>query len=120
VSSILRTLLKLVLAVLLIAAPLAACPAAAQAASAGPDGARLFENHCVGCHLHGGNVVRRGRTLKLAVLERNGIDGPAAIARIAAEGIGRMSGYAGPLGEGGPEAVGAWVWEQAEAGWPPT
>jgi cytochrome c6 len=29
-----------------------------------------------------------------------------------------MSGYAKVLGEGGPDAVGAWVWKQAELGWP--
>lgn len=82
------------------------------------DGARLFENHCVGCHLNGGNVVRRGRTLKREALERNGITGPEDVARIASAGIGRMSGYGAVLGEGGAEAVGRWVWQQALAGWP--
>ncbi len=82
------------------------------------DGAQLFENHCVGCHINGGNIIRRGKTLKLAALQRNGIDGPEDIAAIAAGGIGQMSGYAEALGEGGPAAVGLWVWQQAEAGWP--
>ena len=89
-----------------------------QPAWAAPDGAQLFENHCVGCHINGGNIIRRGKTLKLAALQRNGIDGPEDIAAIAAGGIGQMSGYAEALGEGGPEAVGLWVWQQAEAGWP--
>ncbi|MEB3321584.1 MAG: c-type cytochrome [Synechococcaceae cyanobacterium] len=83
-----------------------------------PRGERLFANHCSGCHLHGGNVVRRSRTLRMAALRRNGIDGPAAIARIAAGGIGRMGGYDDVLGEGGAQAVGEWVWQQAQAGWP--
>jgi cytochrome c6 len=82
------------------------------------EGALLFENHCVGCHLNGGNVVRRGRTLKLAALQRNGIAGPEEVARIAAAGIGRMSGYGAALGEGGAEAVGRWVWQQALTDWP--
>jgi cytochrome c6 len=82
------------------------------------EGALLFENHCVGCHLNGGNVVRRGRTLKLAALQCNGITGPEEVARIAAAGIGRMSGYGTALGEGGAEAVGRWVWQQALTDWP--
>jgi cytochrome c6 len=81
------------------------------------DGAELFAQHCAGCHLHGGNIIRRGKTLKLAALARNGINNPAAIAQIAAEGIGQMDGYATVLGEGGPEAVAAWVWDQAQNAW---
>jgi len=94
-------------------------PPAAWGLPAGPDqGARLFENHCIGCHLNGGNVMRRGRTLKREVLVRNGITGPEAVARIAAGGIGRMGGYGAVLGEGGADAVGRWVWQQALTGWP--
>ena len=110
------------------ATPAGADPASsdvAGAALAGADlpnaarsGAQLFENHCAGCHVNGGNIIRRGKTLRLAALERNGIDGPEAIATIAAAGIGQMGGYASVLGEGGPEAVAAWVWQQAQAGWP--
>jgi cytochrome c6 len=82
------------------------------------EGGRLFANTCAGCHLNGGNIVRRDRTLKLKALQRRGIDGPEAIARIAAEGIGRMDGYAKVLGPDGPEKVGAWVWKQALENWP--
>ncbi len=81
-------------------------------------GGRLFEAHCVGCHLQGGNIIRRGKTLKLAALQRNGLDDPAAIARIAASGIGQMGGYAAVLGDGGAEAVADWVWRMALDGWP--
>lgn len=80
-------------------------------------GAALFENHCAGCHVNGGNIIRRGKTLRLAALERNGITGPEAIATIAAAGVGQMGGYAEVLGEGGAEAIGTWVWQQAQAGW---
>jgi cytochrome c6 len=82
-------------------------------------GAQLFENHCVGCHINGGNILRRGKTLKLAALLRQGIDGPDAIARIAAAGQGQMSGYAKVLGDGGDQLVAAWVWEQALRDWKP-
>ncbi len=82
-------------------------------------GASLFEAHCVGCHRNGGNIVRRGKTLKLAALERNGITGPEAIAAIAANGLGRMGAYGDRLGDGGPEMVAAWVWQQALRDWTP-
>ena len=90
-------------------------PAWGEAAGSG---ALLFGNHCAGCHLHGGNIIRRGRTLKLKALERHGLDNPEAIARIAASGIGQMGGYGAALGEGGAEAVAGWVWRQAQEGWP--
>jgi cytochrome c6 len=81
-------------------------------------GGALFENHCAGCHLNGGNVIRRNKTLKRQDLLREGVKSAADVARIAANGKGQMSGYAKVLGEGGPDAVGAWVWKQAELGWP--
>jgi cytochrome c6 len=91
-------------------------PAAARAEPAA--GAQLFEAHCAGCHLQGGNIIRRRKTLKLAALEREGIASPEAIAAIAARGVGQMSAYGEVLGSGGSEAVAAWVWQQAQAGWP--
>lgn len=91
-------------------------PAPALAADA--DGAALFEAHCAGCHVHGGNIIRRGRTLKLAALERNGITSASAVAVIAANGLGQMGGYGPVLGPAGPEQVGAYVWQQALLGWP--
>ena len=80
-------------------------------------GQELFNIHCAGCHVNGGNIIRRGRTLKLAALKRNGLDDPDAIARVAREGIGQMSGYSEVLGAGGDELVAAWIWEQAQNAW---
>jgi cytochrome c6 len=85
---------------------------------AAPDGARLFEAHCAGCHVNGGNIIRRGKTLRMAALERQGVASEAAIAAIAAAGVGQMSGYAGVLGEEGVAAVAGWVWQQAQVDWP--
>ena len=82
------------------------------------DGGALFEQHCAGCHVNGGNIIRRGKTLKLAVLERQGWASAEAIARIASEGLGQMSGYGSVLGEQGSREVAAFVWQQALAGWP--
>ena len=66
----------------------------------------------------GGNVIRRGKTLRLAALRRAGLQSGADVARVAALGQGQMGGYGDVLGAGGPEAVGDWVWEQALADWP--
>ena len=59
-----------------------------------PSGAELFDLHCAGCHPNGGNIIRRGKTLKLKALEQQGINNAEAIAAIARTGIGQMSGYA--------------------------
>ena len=107
--------LNLTLSGVVLASGLLGAPGPALAA--GADGAALFEAHCAGCHLHGGNIIRRGRTLKLKALERQGITSPAAIATIASQGIGQMGGYGPVLGPGGPEEVGLYVWQQALAGW---
>jgi len=109
--------LNLTLSGVLLASGLLGAPGPARAA--GADGAALFEAHCVGCHLHGGNIIRRGRTLKLKALEQQGITSPAAIATIANQGIGQMGGYGQVLGTGGAEQVGLYVWQQALAGWAP-
>ena len=81
-------------------------------------GAKLFQNHCSGCHVNGGNVIRRNKTLRRQDLLREGVKGPADVARIASGGKGQMSCYGAVLGEGGADAVGDWVWRQAEQGWP--
>ncbi len=81
-------------------------------------GGKLFANHCAGCHVNGGNVIRRNKTLRRQDLLKAGIQGPADVAHVAAVGKGQMSGYGKVLGDGGAEAVGAWVWRQAELGWP--
>lgn len=111
-AGFLAVLLVLVMAIVLIGA------APSRADLADPDGGALFANHCEGCHLNGGNIIRRGKTLRLAALERNGVHNAERIAAIAAAGLGQMSGYGDVLGAGGPEAVADYVWQQAQLDWP--
>ena len=88
--------------------------------AAGPDagtGALLFEQHCAGCHINGGNIIRRGKNLKLKTLEREQIATVDAIAAIAREGRGQMSGYADVLGSGGDQLGAEWVLMQAQNAW---
>ena len=80
-------------------------------------GQDLFISHCAGCHVNGGNIIRRGKTLRLASLKRNGVDSQEEIAKIAREGIGIMSGYKKVLGEGGDKQVAIWIFEQAQNAW---
>lgn len=81
------------------------------------DGAQLFEVHCAGCHINGGNIVRRGKTLKLKALQRNGVDSLEAIAQLVAQGKGNMSAYADRLTAPEIQAVSAYVLQQAETNW---
>ncbi len=83
----------------------------------GNKGEILFVKHCAGCHIKGGNIIRRNKTLKLKDLHRNGIDSPDEIAKIAKEGIGSMSGYKDVLGEKGDQIVASWIWEKAQNAW---
>ena len=80
-------------------------------------GKTLFKNQCAGCHLNGGNIIRRGKNLKISSLKHNGIDDPEAIAKIARQGIGIMDGYKEQLGDNGDQIVANWIWEQAQKAW---
>ena len=80
-------------------------------------GRNLFNHNCAGCHINGGNIIRRSKNLKISSLKRNRIDNPEAIAKIARQGIGIMSGYEDELGENGDQIVANWVWEQAQKAW---
>ena len=111
--SLRTTLISLLLSILVISLN----PNNALAADTNGRGAVLFEQHCAACHIHGGNIIRRGRTLRMNALEKRGIASPDAIAVIAREGIGQMSGYEEVLGSGGDVAVADWIWEQAQNAW---
>ena len=80
-------------------------------------GKKLFKNNCAGCHINGGNIIRRSKNLKISSLKRNGVDNPDAIAKIARQGIGTMAGYKDVLGDNGDKIVANWVWEQAQKAW---
>ena len=80
-------------------------------------GAQVFSVHCVGCHVNGGNIVRRGKNLKLKTLERNGLDSVEAIAQLVTNGKGIMSAYGDRLTEAEIQNVSAYVLKQAEQGW---
>lgn len=55
--------------------------------------AQLFEIQCAGCHPQGGNIIRRGKTLKQKALKRYGMDSPEAISTLITQGKGVMSAF---------------------------
>lgn len=81
------------------------------------NGAKIFNVHCVGCHVNGGNIIRRGKTLKLKALKRNGMDSLEAIATLVANGKNNMSAFQDRLNTQEIEDVSAYVLEQADKNW---
>ena len=82
-----------------------------------PDGAKIFETQCAGCHVNGGNIIRRGKNLKQKALKKYGMDSPEAIAHIVTNGKGNMSAYKDRLTAEEIQVVSAYVLKQAEIGW---
>lgn len=80
-------------------------------------GAKLFEVQCAGCHADGGNIVRRGKTLKLKALQKNGYATEATIAEIVTNGKNNMSAYKDRLSQAQIQDVSAYVLDQAKKGW---
>ena len=107
-------LLSRLLAIALLA--LLALPIPALAADL-PSGAKVFEVHCAGCHINGGNIVRRGKNLKLKTLQKNQMDSIAAIAEIVTNGKNNMSAYRDRLTDPQIQEVSAYVLEQAQQNW---
>jgi cytochrome c6 len=81
------------------------------------NGAKIFSVQCAGCHDNGGNIVRRGKTLKLKALKRNQMDSQDAIATLVTNGKNNMSAYKDRLTAQEIQDVAAYVLEQAKQGW---
>ena len=95
---------------------LAATPALTTTESAST-AATLFEQTCAGCHINGGNIIRRGKNLKKRAMRRNGYDTVDAIAQIITQGKGIMSGYSDRLNAEEIDAIAQYVHEQSASGW---
>jgi len=79
--------------------------------------ATLFTNNCAGCHINGGNIVRRGKNLKSKTLKKFGMDSVDAIAQLVKNGQNAMPAYKGRLTEQQIFDVSAYVLEQAKRNW---
>lgn len=81
------------------------------------NGSEIFSVHCAGCHINGGNIIRRGKNLKKSALKRYGMDSLEAIQNIVTNGKNNMSAYKEKLTSEEIENVAAYVLEQAENNW---
>ena len=81
------------------------------------NGAKIFSVECAGCHIKGGNIIRRGKNLKLKALKRNNVDSLEEIATLVTNGKNIMSAYKDRLSEQQIQDVSAYVLEQADKDW---
>lgn len=88
-----------------------------SAYSANRSAKTLFTANCAGCHAGGGNVIRRGKTLKQKALKRYGYEDVGAIAQIITHGKGIMSGYEDRLTGEEISAIAQYVKAQSESDW---
>ena len=81
------------------------------------DGAKIFSVNCAGCHINGGNIIRRGKNLKMRALKKYKMDSVEAIYNIVTYGKNNMSAYKNRLTEPEIQAVSTYVLNQAENNW---
>ena len=86
-------------------------------AVADDSGSAIFTAHCVGCHVNGGNIIRRGKNLKMKALKRNQLDSTEAIVSLVTNGKGVMPAYSDRLSTAEITAVSNYVLEQAANDW---
>jgi cytochrome c6 len=80
-------------------------------------GEKVFNITCAGCHINGGNIVRRGKNLQLKTLEKNNLDTEEAIINLVTYGKNNMSAYQDKLTTEQIENVAAYVLEKAKNNW---
>jgi cytochrome c6 len=80
-------------------------------------GEKLFQANCAGCHDRGGNIVRRGKNLKLKTLQKNRLDSLESIAQLVTNGKNNMPAYRDRLNDKEIQAVSIYVLQQAEQNW---
>jgi cytochrome c6 len=113
----LRKIIFIVLLAIFVLVTAIDAPALADTMAHSNNGAAVFKANCAGCHVKGGNIVRRGKNLKLKALHRNKVDTQAAIATLVTNGKGIMSAYGDKLTTEQIAEVSAYVLKRAEQNW---
>ena len=80
-------------------------------------GAAVFKANCAGCHVNGGNIVRRGKNLKIKALHKNKVDTHEAVVSLVTNGKGIMSAYGDKLTPEEISEVSTYVLNRAEQNW---
>ena len=110
-----KTIAVIAIAIALFFAPVGAVNAATE--SNLDNGSAIFKANCAGCHINGGNIVRRGKNLKLKTLHKRKVDTEDAIATLVTNGKGLMSAYGDKLTPEEIANVSAYVLQRAEENW---
>ena len=92
-------------------------PVNAEAIDSFDNGAKVFKANCAGCHVNGGNIVRRGKNLKSKALHRHKVDTQDAVESLVTNGKGIMSAYGDKLTQQEIADVSAYVLQRAEENW---
>ncbi len=79
--------------------------------------AEVFSANCAGCHINGGNIIRRGKNLKQKALKKYDMDSLDNISNLVTNGKGIMPAYKDRLSEQQIIDVSAYVLSQAETDW---
>jgi cytochrome c6 len=111
------TLILLILTLALGEIALNPPPALADTATNPAAAAEVFSANCAGCHINGGNIIRRGKNLKEKALKKYGMDSIANISNLVTNGKGIMPAYKDRLSEQQIIDVSAYVLSQAETDW---
>jgi cytochrome c6 len=80
-------------------------------------GAKIFESNCAGCHINGGNIIRRGKNLKRNALKKYGYNSIEGIVEIVSNGKNNMSAYKSRLSQDEIKSVAIYVLDQAGKDW---
>ena len=81
------------------------------------NGAKVFQNHCAGCHQGGGNFLNKEKALTLEAQKKYEMDSLESIKEQVANGKAPMPGFKDRLDEKAIEDVSAYVLNQAKKGW---
>jgi len=80
-------------------------------------GEEIFTVNCAGCHPNGGNIIRRGKNLRLKALQKNGYNSVDSIEKIVTYGKNNMSSFVDRLTPEEINMVAKYVFNQAENNW---
>ena len=80
-------------------------------------GDKIFEINCVGCHPGGGNIIRRGKNLKLNTLKKSQLNTIETLVTYITNGEKNMPAFQDRLTQSEIVEVGNFMLEKAKNNW---